>query len=129
MSETTTAGSPLSDIRPNELIGAIVNGTGLKSPRLMGMAMTGLSLAFVLINFVLVLALHRYFPYLYWLAGIFLFAGPFVLLSGEPRDRGEAVPVPSWARYGLIGCFVAGLVAGFALGALNWKAWLLGVGL
>ncbi len=125
MSQAQPTGLQLSDLNPNELIGVVVSGTGFKSPRLMGLAMTAMSGLFLVANFVLVFALSRYYPYLYWAAGIFLFAGPFVLVTGEPLDRGDGVPVAAWARYGLIACFVVGLLAGFGLSSLPWEAWLL----
>lgn len=118
-------GFQLSDLNPNELVGVVASGTGFKAPRIMGLAMTAMSGVFLVANFVLVFALNRYYPYLYWLSGVFLFAGPFVLVTGEPLDRGDGVPVPQWARYGLIACFAVGVLAGVGLSTLPWEAWLL----
>jgi hypothetical protein len=112
------------DFSPMKLVGAITTGQGFNSPRKMGAIMIGLSFVLGIVNTILVLVLHLYYPYLYSVAAIFGWAGTWLLVTGQPRARDDGTPAPMWSRIGLAAFFGWGVLVGAALCFFNWEAML-----
>jgi hypothetical protein len=105
----------VGDYHPNKLFGAVVKGEGYASPRMFGLVMLGISIAFTIINFVLIFVLHLYYPYLYILSGPLGWAGLWMLITGQPKATQDGSPVAMWGRIGLGACLVIGMLIGFAM--------------
>ena len=109
------------DFSPAKLVGAITTGQGFEKPRKMGMIMVALAFALAIGNSVLVFVLHRYYPYLYSIGAIFWWAGWWLLVTGQPKHKADGTPAPMWARIGLAGCLVMGVLVGAAMCFFNWE--------
>jgi hypothetical protein len=109
---------------PKKLMAAVISGQGFESPRKMGAMMVGASVVFGVINTVLVLVAHIYYPYLYSLAAIFGWAGMWLLITGQPHTTPDGSKAPMWTRIGLGAFFGIGVLAGVALCVFNWEAML-----
>jgi hypothetical protein len=105
----------VGDYHPNKLLNAVIKGEGYDKPRMFGLVMLGLAVAFSVVNFVLIFVAHIYFPYLYLLAGPLGWGGLFMVIAGHPKAPADGSPVPMWARIGLGACIVIGLLVGAAM--------------
>jgi hypothetical protein len=92
---------------------AIARGDGFHSPRGVGAIYFVVGLFLALVNVALIVAAGRYILYLTALTPVFVFSGAFLLVAGEPRERGYVVP--KWTRVGLGLAFFGGIFAGIAL--------------
>ena len=105
----------MKDLSPDALWSAVTTGEGFQNPRIVAAAAMGLGVLLAAGNFVLILVLHLYYPYLLGLAPVFLLGGLFMLATGEPKSRGEGQQVPMWTRAALAGSMFVGLLIGLAL--------------
>jgi hypothetical protein len=110
---------------PKKLMTAVVSGQGFESPRKMGAMMVGASFLLGVLNTILVLVVHIYYPYLYSLAAIFGWAGMWLLITGQPHVTADGSKAPMWTRVGLGAFFGIGVLAGVALCIFNWEAMLI----
>lgn len=69
--------------------------------------------ALAALNVVLIVAAGRFIIYLAAVVPVFLLCGLFMLVSGEPLDRGY--PAPMWSRWCLGVTFFGGILLGVAL--------------
>jgi hypothetical protein len=67
----------------------------------MGITMIGVAVVFSILNWVLIFLIHRYYPYLYALAGILWWAGLWLAVTGQPKATTDGTKVPMWSRVGL----------------------------
>jgi hypothetical protein len=100
------------DFSPSAMVAAVTTGQGFESPRKVGAAAFGISFLLGVVNLVIIFALRRYYPYLFFLAGPLGRGGLFLLITGEPQHRQDGSQAPGWARIGLGACLVIGLLAG-----------------
>jgi len=105
----------VGDYHPNKLISAIVKGEGYANPRMFGLVMLGLSIGFAVLNYVLILVLHRYYPYLYVLSGPLGWGGLWMVITGQPKATTDGSPVAMWGRIGLGACLAIGMLIGAGL--------------
>lgn len=111
----------VGDYHPNKLFGAVVKGEGYESPRMFGLVMLGISIAFAVINFVLIFVLHLYYPYLYILSGPLGWGGLWMVITGQPKVTTDGSPVALWGRIGLGACLAIGLLIGASMVfAMHW---------
>jgi hypothetical protein len=92
---------------------AVARGDGFHSPRGVGGLYFGFGVLLAIVNVALILASGRYIYYLTGLTPLFLFCGLFMLVTGEPLERGYTAP--KWARWGFGVAFFGGIFAGVAL--------------
>ena len=109
------------DYHPTKLWDAVVSGEGFAKPRMMGIAMVGLSIALTIANSVLVLVMHMYYPYLYSLGAIFWWAGLWLLVTGQPKATGDGSKSAMWGRAGLAAFLVLGVLMGVAMIFFDWE--------
>jgi hypothetical protein len=114
-SEKDDSGSLMDDLNLGALIGAVTAGTGFAKPRMLGAALGGLGVLFLIANIVLIFVLNIYFPYLLVLVPIFGLSGLFMLATGEPARRKHGAAAPGWTRIGLGACLFLGLLIGVGL--------------
>jgi hypothetical protein len=111
----------VGDYHPNKLFSAVVKGEGYANPRMFGLVMLGIAIAFTVINFVLIFVLHLYYPYLYILSGPLGWAGLWMVITGQPKVTTDGSPVPLWGRIGLGACLGIGLLIGMLMVfAMHW---------
>jgi hypothetical protein len=103
------------DFAPKKLMAAVTTGQGFENPRKMGAIMVGLAIVLGIVNTILVLVVHIYFPYLYSLGAIAGWTGFWLLVTGQPRANPDGSKAPMWARIGLGACLGWGLLVGIAL--------------
>ena len=109
------------DYHPNKLFRAVVSGEGYEKPRMFGLTLLGLSIAFAVINGILIFVLHLYYPYLYILAGPLWWAGWWMLIFGQPKSNPDGSPAAMWGRIGLGVCLAFGLLSGLSMSfAMHW---------
>lgn len=113
--EKDESGSLMDDLNIGSLIGAVTAGTGFAKPRMLGAALGGLGVLFLIANIVLIFVLNIYFPYLLVLVPIFGLSGLFLLATGEPARRKHGAAAPTWTRIGLGACLALGLLIGIGL--------------
>jgi hypothetical protein len=109
------------DYHPNKLWSAVASGEGFAKPRVMGIAMVGLSIALTVVNTILVLFVHIYYPYLYSLGAVFWWAGLWLVITGQPKATGDGSKAPMWARAGLAAFLAIGVLMGIAMIFMNWE--------
>jgi hypothetical protein len=90
----------VGDYHPKKLVAAITSGQGFDNPRKMGIVMMAISFGFFAINFVL-LIVHFYYPYLFWVGGLLLSGGGFLAATGQPKASPDGAKAPMWTRVGL----------------------------
>ncbi len=112
------------DYHPTKLWSAVASGEGFAKPRMMGIAMVGLSVALTVVNTVLVLFVHIYYPYLYSLGAVFWWAGLWLLITGQPQATADGSKAAMWGRAGLALFLVLGVLMGIAMVFLNWETML-----
>jgi hypothetical protein len=111
----------VGDYHPNKLLNAVVKGEGYEKPRMFGLVMLGISIAFAVINAVLIFVLHLYYPYLYLISGPLWWGGWFMLIFGQPKAPPDGSKTPMWARIGLGACIAIGLLLGGSMSFLmHW---------
>jgi hypothetical protein len=103
------------DFSPGRIFSAIFKGEGFHKPRLMGAGFMGLAIVFLVVNTVLIYALHLYYPYFYGLVPPFFWAGFWMLILGQPRATQDGSPSPLWARIIIGAAFILGLLAGVGM--------------
>lgn len=109
------------DYHPNKLFKAVVSGEGYEKPRMFGITLLALSIAFGVVNGILIFVLHLYYPYLYILAGPLWWAGWWMLIFGHPKATADGSPAPMWGRIGLGVCLAFGLLSGLSMSfAMHW---------
>ena len=113
------------DFNPNKLWKAVISGEGYAKPRLFGATMLGLSIALTIVNVVLMLVLHLYYPYFYSLGAVIGWAGLWMVVTGQPKAPDDSGKAPMWGRAGLAACLVVGVLVGIAMIFLNWEAYLI----
>ena len=106
---------------PSNIYAAAVSGKGFQRPRLFGLGLLGLSALFTVGNYVLVMVLNRFYPYLYSLAAIFACSALWLLITGQPLAQEDGSDAPGWGRYGLIACAVIGTLLGIAMISVSWE--------
>jgi hypothetical protein len=104
------------DFSPTKIVNVIVKGDGYESPRKMGGLFILASIAFYVVNTILIFAAHLYYPYFYSLGAVIWWAGWWLLIFGQPRRTADGSPAPMWGRIGLAVCLAFGLLS--ALGAV-----------
>ncbi len=109
------------DFSPDKLWKAVATGQGYDSPRKMGIMMVGLAVALMVVNLVLMLVLHRYYPYFYSLGAVIWWGGLWMLITGQPRATPDKSPAPMWGRIGLAAFLVVGILVGIGMIFLNWE--------
>jgi hypothetical protein len=109
------------DFSVDALKAAVFEGKGFGKPRLMGAALFGLSIAFGVGNWVLVMVLNRFYPYLYSAAAIFAWGGLWLLITGQPKAQADGT-APLWGRIGLGACLAVGVLLGIAMIVLPWES-------
>jgi len=107
---------------PDALKAAVFEGKGFAKPRLFGAIFFALALAFTVGNYVLVMVLHRFYPYLYSLAAIFAWGGLWLLVTGQPRAKADGSKAAMWGRVGLAGFLGIGVLLGIAMVVLPWES-------
>jgi hypothetical protein len=112
------------DYNPDKLWKVVSTGEGFANPRGFGAAMVGIAVLLAVANIALVVVLHRFYPYFYWLAGPLLWGGAWMLATGQPKETPDGSKSPTWARIGLAGCLVLGLAMGFAMNFFNFEGML-----
>jgi hypothetical protein len=111
----------VGDYHPNKLWSAIISGQGFAKPRMFGLVMLSIAIAFAVINAVLIFALHLYYPYLYILAGPLWWGAWWIIIFGQPRLTTDGTKAALWGRIGLGICLAMGLAAGLGMSFLvNW---------
>jgi hypothetical protein len=109
------------DYHPNKLFRAVVSGEGYEKPRMFGLTLLALSIAFAVLNGILIFVLHLYYPYLYILAGPLWWAGWWMLIFGQPKATADGSPAPMWGRIGLGICLAFGMLSGLSMSfAMHW---------
>jgi hypothetical protein len=103
------------DYHPNKLFKAVISGEGFASPRMFGLTLLALGIAFAIVNFILIFVVHIYFPYLYALAGPLWWGGWWLVIFGQPKTRPDGAPAAMWGRIGLGVCLVFGLLSGLGM--------------
>jgi hypothetical protein len=114
------------DFSAEALKAAVFEGRGFGKPRLMGAAFFGLAVLFAVGNVVLVMVLHRFYPYFYSLAAIFAWGGLWLLITGQPAAQANGEKAPMWGRIGLGACVAVGILIGIAMIVLPWESMLVG---
>jgi hypothetical protein len=109
------------DFSPAKLVGAITTGQGFNAPRKMGLTMVGVGFAFAVVNTILVLVMHLYYPYLYSIGAIFWWAGVWLTITGQPAARPDGSQAPMWGRIGLAISLVFGVLAGVSMIFFDWE--------
>jgi len=111
----------VGDYHPNKLWSAIISGEGFAKPRMFGLVMLGIAIAFAVINAVLIFVLHLYYPYLYILAGPLWWGAWWMIIFGQPRLTTDGSKSALWGRIGLGICLAMGLAAGLGMSFLvSW---------
>jgi hypothetical protein len=100
------------DYHPNKLVNAVIKGEGYAKPRMFGLVMFALAIAFNIVNFVLIFVLHLYYPYLYMLSGPLGWAGLWMIITGAPRATTDGSKAALWGRIGLAACLAVGFLTG-----------------
>jgi hypothetical protein len=100
------------DFTPGALLATVTKGTGYHKPRLVGLGFIGVATLFAVINIVMIYVLDLIYIYSAALVPPFLFAGSWLVVTGQPRATSDGTPAPLWSRIGL-GAFLA---VGLALG-------------
>lgn len=109
------------DFAPKKLMAVVMTGEGFDGPRKMGGVMAATAVGLIVLNTLLVLVLHRYYPYFYSLGAIFLWTGAFLLITGQPKKTADGSPCPMWTRVGLGAAFAVGVLLGVAMCFFNWE--------
>src|SRR5208283_3528128 len=109
------------DYHPSKLWSAVASGEGFAKPRVMGIAMVGLSIALTVVNTILVLFVHIYYPYLYSLVAIFWWAGLWLVLTGQPKATEDGSKAAMWGRAGLALFLAIGVLTGIAMIFMDWE--------
>jgi hypothetical protein len=109
------------DYSPEKLIKVVTTGEGFANPRMFGLTMAGIALLLIIINVLLVVVAHRFYPYFYWLAGPLLWGGIWMLATGQPKQPPDGSKAPTWTRIGLAAFLVIGLLMGFAMRFVNFE--------
>jgi hypothetical protein len=109
------------DYHPSKLWSAVASGEGFAKPRMMGLAMVGLSIVLTVVNTILVLFVHIYYPYLYSLGAIFWWAGLWLVITGQPQTPADGSKAAMWGRAGLGAFLVIGVLMGIAMIFMNWE--------
>jgi hypothetical protein len=109
------------DYSPDRLYKAVVTGEGFGNPRMLGLMMIGVGILFTIINTVLVLVVHIYYPYLYGIAAPIWWGGLWLVITGQPKQTQDGSPAAMWTRAGLAVCLVIGILVGIAMIRLNWE--------
>lgn len=112
------------DFNPNKLWKSVVTGEGYAKPRLFGLAMFGLAIALTVVNTILVLVVHIYYPYFYSLGAILGWGGFWMLVTGQPKAQDNDGKAPMWGRIGLAACLAMGVIQGILMIFLNWESML-----
>jgi hypothetical protein len=112
------------DFAPKKLVAAVTTGQGFDAPRKMGGIMAAIAIGLTVLNTLLVLVLHRYYPYFYSLGAIFLWTGLWLLITGQPKANPDGSKSPMWARVGLAACLGVGVLVGAAMCFFNWERML-----
>ena len=107
---------------PSAIVTAAATGKGFEKPRMMGLVLLGLAVAFTVANYALVMVLNYYFPYLYSLAAIFGWTAMFLVITGQPKAQPNGAQAPQWARWGLMACFAIGVLQGIAMVMVPWES-------
>jgi hypothetical protein len=110
----------VGDFHPKQLVAAIVTGTGFHDPRKMGVVMVAIAAGFFVINAVL-LVIHFYFPYLFWLGGLLLTGGGFMAITNQPKALPDGSRVPMWTRAGLGVALFFGIPCGYTAFSIIWR--------
>jgi hypothetical protein len=111
----------VGDYHPNKLWSAIISGQGFAKPRMFGLVMLGIAIAFAVVNAVLIFVLHLYYPYLYILAGPLWWGAWWMIIFGQPRLTTDGSKSALWGRIGLGICLATGLAAGLGMSFLvSW---------
>ena len=110
----------VGDFHPKQLVAAIVTGTGFHDPRKMGVVMVAIAAGFFVINAVL-LVIHFYFPYLFWLGGLLLTGGGFMAITNQPKALPDGSKVPMWTRAGLGVALFFGIPCGYTAFSIIWR--------
>ena len=100
---------------PMALYSAVVSGKGFDKPRLMGAGFVGLSIAFFVVNLILMYGVHIYFPYFWALVPLFGMAGWWMVITGQPKMNEDGSPCALWGRIGLGVCLALGLLSGIGM--------------
>ena len=116
-------GFHMGDFSPTNLFSAVVSGKGFPKPRIMGLMMMGLSVAIFVVNTLLIMVAHIYFPYFYGLVPILWWGGIFMAITGQPQTRDDGGLAPMWSRIGLGAALAFGVLGGLVMVFVNWEPW------
>jgi hypothetical protein len=95
-----------------QLSNAVTTGEGLPTPRRTGALVFGIGLVLAGLNVATLFAAERFIPALAGLCALFLPAGLWLVITGEPAARPDGSPTPTWSRVGLgVALVTGGLVA------------------
>ncbi len=106
------------DLHPRKAFSVVVKGDGYSAPRKVGLMMLGLSIAFFVVNGVMVFALNRWYPYFVCVGTFMFWPALWLLITGQPRATQDGSPVPMWTRAGLGAFWAFGLLCALAYGLL-----------
>jgi hypothetical protein len=112
------------DYHPRRLWSAVASGEGFAKPRMMGLMMLALAIAFAIGNAILMLVAHIYYPYLYSLSAVIWWGGVWLLVTGHPQATTDGSKAPMWARAGLAAFLVIGVLVGIAMCFFDWETML-----
>jgi hypothetical protein len=112
------------DYSPDKLWKVVATGEGFANPRMFGLTMSGLAILLAVVNILLVVVAHRFYPYFYYLAGPLLWGGVFMLATGQPKQNPDGSKAPNWARFGLAACLGIGLIMGLSMTFFNFEGML-----
>jgi hypothetical protein len=112
------------DFSKRALYDAVIGGKGFGKPRVMGLGFVGLSLFFFIVNTLLMVVAHVYFPYFYFLVPPFFWGGLWLLVTGQPARREDGQKAPMWTRAGLGASLLFGIVGGIFMVTVAWEPWL-----
>jgi hypothetical protein len=112
------------DFTKEALYNAVIGGYGFGKPRMMGAGFMGLSILFFIVNTLLMVVAHIYFPYFYFLVPPFWWAGLWLLVTGQPARRDDGQKAPMWTRAGLGAFLLFGVLGGIFMITVAWEPWL-----
>jgi hypothetical protein len=77
--------------------------------------MLALSFGLSLLNMVLIMVVHRYYPYFYSVGAIIGWTGLWLVITGQPKANPDGSKAPMWSRIGLGVAFGFGMLTGASL--------------
>jgi hypothetical protein len=108
----------MGGFHPNAIARSLINGDGFPEPRKFGLMAAALGFGILVIESILIFAVHIWFPWFYIIAFPLFWGGVWMLILGQPKAQPDGSKAPMWGRVVVGGVMVLGILQGlsFAFG-------------